>query len=128
MRLGEEIDHENFICYVEDYYETNFIYEQKGIKQLYHDFNKKIYKHQTGSHEDSLKMAFSENINGLAFTITYNSGRNKQDKQQSNHKFLIHIHQKSKHHSGEFCYEVTKWYNIIFQWVFRMKLIGVGLR
>ena len=110
--------------YVEAYYKLTSTYEQKGIRKLFHDFSKQKSNHQTSYHYDHLRMTFSEHINGLSFTITFNCGRKKQDKLYSKHQFILHIPQQSKHNSGEFHYEASKWYNINFQWVLGMQLIG----
>ena len=75
-------------------------------------------------HEDSFSMTFYEHSSSLAFTIMCNYGRNKQDKHYHNHQFPLHIPQQSKHNSGEFRYEASKWYIINFQWVFRVQIIG----
>ena len=44
---------ENFIDYVEAYFQLTPPDEQKGVKELHEDFNKKTYKCQTSSHDDS---------------------------------------------------------------------------
>ena len=80
MKSEEERNQENFVSYVEDYYELNQKYKKNGISQIHHDFNKQKFNHQTSYREDSLKITLSKHINGLASTITCNYGRNKQDK------------------------------------------------
>ena len=124
MKLEEERDQENFISFVETYYELTPANEKKGVRQLHHDFNKQKSNRQIISREYSFRMTFSENRNGLGSTIVCSSGRNKQGKCYSKHKFPLHIHQKSKHNSGEFRYEVSQWYSINFQWILGMKIIG----
>ena len=86
--------------YFEAYYELTPTYEQKGISQLHHDFNKQKSNCQTSSHEYSFSTTFSENSNGLASTTVWNFGRNKQEKCYSKHQFPINIPQKSKLYSG----------------------------
>ena len=41
MKLEGERDQANFISYVETYYNLTLTYENIGIKQIHHDFNKK---------------------------------------------------------------------------------------
>ena len=70
MKLEEERDQEKLISDVEAYYELTLMYGQKGISQLYHEFNKQKYNRQTSSHEYYFSTTFSENSNGLASIIT----------------------------------------------------------
>ena len=42
MKLEEKRYQENLISYVEAYYEVTPTCEQKGIRQLHHDFNRKV--------------------------------------------------------------------------------------
>ena len=100
MKLEEERDQENFISYVEAYYEPTPTYEHKGIRQLHHDFNKQKSNRQITSHEDSFRTTFSEHSNGIDSTILCNCGRNKQDKFYSNHQFPLDILQQNKHCYG----------------------------
>ena len=69
MKLEEERDQENFISYVEAYCELTPTCEQKGIRQLHHDFNKKKSNRQTNYDEDYFSMTLSEHSNGLASAI-----------------------------------------------------------
>ena len=73
-------------------------------------------------------MSISQYSNGLASTIDFKCNRKKQDKLLSNHHFLIHFPEKTKHHSSETRYTAIKWYSINFQWVFGVQLIGGGGR
>ena len=50
MKLEEEKYQETFISYVEAYYKVDPTYEQKGIRQLHHDYNKQKSDHQTSFH------------------------------------------------------------------------------
>ena len=53
IQLEEERDVENFIDYVEAYFQLTPSSEQKGVRELHEDFKKKTYNHQTTSHQDS---------------------------------------------------------------------------
>ena len=53
IKLEEEIDVENFIEYVEAYFQLTSPDEQKGVRELHEDFNKQTYNRQTTSHQDS---------------------------------------------------------------------------
>ena len=75
IKLDEERYVENFIDYVEDYFQLTSSDEQKGIRELHEDFNKQTYNRQTTSHHDSLCISISEHINGLASTIDFNCNR-----------------------------------------------------
>ena len=48
---------ENFIDYVEAYFQLTPSYEQKGVRELQEDFYKKTYNRQKDSHQDSLCMS-----------------------------------------------------------------------
>ena len=71
-------------------------------------------------------MSIYEHINGLSSTIEFKCNRNKQDKCLNSHHFPLFLPQKTKHHSGDSCYSVSKWCSIKFQWVFGVQLIGWG--
>ena len=88
--------------------------------------SRQIYNRQKTSHQDSFCMSMSKHRNGLASTIDLNCNRKKRDKHLSNHRFPLHLHQQTKHHSGETHFAALKWYSINFQWVFGMQIIGGG--
>ena len=69
IKLVEERDVENFIDYVEAYFQLTPPDEQKGVREIYEYFNKQTYNHQKTSHQDSFIMSISEHSNGLASTI-----------------------------------------------------------
>ena len=46
IKLEEERDVENFIDYVEAYFQLTPSDEQKGVRELYQDFNKQTYNRQ----------------------------------------------------------------------------------
>ena len=75
IKLEEERDVENFIDYVEAYFQLTPSEEQKGVRELHQDFNKQTYKHQTNSHQDSFCVSISEHSNGLASTIYFKCNR-----------------------------------------------------
>ena len=77
IKLEEERDVENFIDYVEAYFQLMPPDEQKGVRELHEDFNTQTYNHQTTSHQDSLCMSISEHSNGLASTIEFNCNKKK---------------------------------------------------
>ena len=52
IKLEEERDVENFIDYVEAYFQLTPTYKQKGLRELYEDFKKQTYNRQTTSHQD----------------------------------------------------------------------------
>ena len=52
MKLEEKRDVENFVDYVEDYFQLTPSDEQKGIMELYEDFKKQTYNLQTTPHKD----------------------------------------------------------------------------
>ena len=101
IKLEEERDVENFIDYVEDYFQLTPSYEQKGLRELHEDFNKQTYNRQTTSHQGSLCMSISKHSNGIASTIEFKCNRKKQDNCLSNHHFSLHIPQKTKHHYSD---------------------------
>ena len=53
IKLEEEPDVENFIDYVEAYFQITPPDEQKGVRELHEDFNKQTYNRQTTSRVDS---------------------------------------------------------------------------
>ena len=125
-KLEEERDVENFIDYVEAYFQLTPSDEQNGVRELNQYFNTQTYKHQTNSHHDSFCMSVSNHSNGLASTIYFKCNREKQDKRLNNHYFALHLPEKNKHHSSEPRYAAIKCYTITFQWVFMIQLIGGG--
>ena len=68
-KIRGEIDVENFIDYVEAYFQLNPSDEQKGIRELHEDFKKQTYNCQTTSHQDSLCMSIYGHINSIYSTI-----------------------------------------------------------
>ena len=128
IKLEEEREVGNFTDYVEAYFKLTTSYEQKGVRELHHDFNKQTYNRQTTSHQDSFLMSISNHINDLAPTIDFKFNRKKQDKSLNNHHLTLHISGKTKHNSSDSRYAALKWYCINFQWVFGMQLIGSGGR
>ena len=52
IKLEEERDVENFIDYVEAYFQLTPSDEQKGIRELHQDFNKQTYNRQKTYHQD----------------------------------------------------------------------------
>ena len=69
IKLEEERYQENFVDYVEAYFQVPPSDDQKGIRELCQDFNKQIYNSQTTSHQDSFCMSISDHSNGLASAI-----------------------------------------------------------
>ena len=67
--LEEERDVENFIDYVEAYFQLTPPDEQKGVKELDEDSKKQGYNRKKTSHQDSFCMSISEHSNGPASTI-----------------------------------------------------------
>ena len=128
IKLEEERDVENFIDYVEAYFQLTPPNEQKVVRELYEDFNKQTYNRQTTSHQDSFCMSISEHSNDLASTLDFKYNKKKQYKRLSNHHFPLHLPQQTKYHSCEPRYAALIWYSINFQWVFGMQLIGGGGR
>ena len=101
IKLEEERDVENFIDYVEAYFQLTPPDEQKILMELHEDFNKLTYNRQTNSHQDSFCMSISKHSNGLASTIEFKCNKKKKDKRLSNHNFILHLPQQTKHHSCE---------------------------
>ena len=62
---------ENFIDYVESYFQLTLSDEQKGITILHEDFKKQTYNRQTTYHQDSFCMYISDHRNGIASTIEF---------------------------------------------------------
>ena len=60
-----------FIYYVEDYFQLTPSDEQKGVRELYQDFNKQTYNRQTTSHQDLFCMSIFDHRNGLASAIYF---------------------------------------------------------
>ena len=110
IKLEEERDVEKFFDYVEAYFQLTPPDEQKGVRELYEDFNKQTYNCQKNSHQDSFCMFMSEHRNGLASTIEFKCNKKKQDKRLNNHNFPLHLHQKTKYHSSEPRYAALIWY------------------
>ena len=69
MKLVDKRFQDNFISYVDTYYDLNPTNEKKGIRQIHHNFNKQKSNRQKSSHEDYFSMTFSDHSNGLASTI-----------------------------------------------------------
>ena len=109
IKLEEERDVENFIDYVEAYFQLTPPDEKKGVRGIYEDFNKQTYNRQTTSNQDSFCMSISEHKNGLASTIYFKCNRKKQDKRLSNHHFPLHLPEKTKYHSSDTRYAELKW-------------------
>ena len=101
IKSEEERNVQNFIDYIEDYFQLTPPDEHKELRELHEDFNKQTYNRQKTSHQDSFCMSISEHINGLASTIDFKCNRKKQYKRLSNHHFHFHLPQKTKHHSCE---------------------------
>ena len=59
IKLEEGIDVENFIDYVEAYFQLTPSDEQKGVRELHEYFKKQTYNRQTTSHHDSFCMSIS---------------------------------------------------------------------
>ena len=78
IKLKDKRDVENFIDYVEAYFQLTPSDEQNGIRELHEDFKKQTYNRQTTSHQDSLCISISEHSNGLASTIDFKCNRGKQ--------------------------------------------------
>ena len=79
IKLEEERDVENFIEYVEDYFQLAPPDEQMGIRELHEDFNIQTFKCQTTYNQDSFCMNISEHSNGLVSTIDFKCNRRKKD-------------------------------------------------
>ena len=108
---------ENFVDYVEAYFQLTPSDEQKGIRELHEDFKKQTYKRQTTSHQDPFCMSIFEQINGLSPTIELKCNKKKQDKRLSNHHFPLHLPQQTKYNFGETRYRALKWHSIKLQLV-----------
>ena len=63
IKLEQERYVENFIDYVEAYFQLTPPDEQKGVRELHEDSNKHTYNRQTTSHQDSFCMSISEHRN-----------------------------------------------------------------
>ena len=111
----EKRDLENFVAYVEDYFQLTPSDGQKGIRELHQDFKKQKSHGQEISHRDFFWMSIYKHINGLASTIEFRCNRKKQDNRLSNYHFSLHITQQTIHHSGDPRYAASKWYSINFQ-------------
>ena len=127
IKLEEGKEQENFIAYVEYYFQLTPSDEQKGIRELHQDFKKQTYNRQTNSHHYSFCEIF-EHSNGIASTIYFKCNRKKHDKRLINHQFNLHTPQQTINHSGDLRYRASNWYSINFQWVFGMQIIGGGGR
>ena len=101
IKLEEERDVEKFIGSFQAYFQLTPQEEQKGVRELYGDFNKQTNNRQTTYHQDSFCMSISESTNVLASTIEFKCNKKKQDKRLSNHHLPLHIPQQTKHHSCE---------------------------
>ena len=82
---------ENFIDYVEAYFQLTPSSEQKGVRELHEDFNKQTYNRQATSNQYSFCMSISEHSNGVASIIEFKCNRGKQDKRLNNHHFPLHL-------------------------------------
>ena len=89
IKLEEEQDVENFIDYVEAYFRLTPPDEQKGVRELHEEFNKRTYNRQTTSHQDSYCMSISEHSNGLASTIEFKCNRINKTNTSSTIIFLF---------------------------------------
>ena len=56
IKLDEEQEQENFVDYVQDYFQLTASDERKGIRELHKDFKKQKSHRQTTSHQDSFCM------------------------------------------------------------------------
>ena len=92
---------ENFVDYIEAYFQLTPPDEQKVVRELYEDSNKQTYKHQTTSNQDSLFISISEHNNDLDSTIEFNCNKKKQYKRLSNHHFPLRLPQQTKNHYCE---------------------------
>ena len=78
IKLEEKRDVENFVDFVEDYFQLTSSDEQKGIRELYEYFKKQTYNLQITSHQDLFCVSISDHNNGLASTIEFKCNRKKQ--------------------------------------------------
>ena len=115
IKLEEERDVENFIDYVEAYFHLTPPDEQKGVRELYEDFNKQTYNRQTTSHQDSLCISISEHSNALASTIEFKCDKKNKTNASATIFFLFIFLSKPKHHSYEPYYAKLICYSINFQ-------------
>ena len=115
IKLEEEQYVENFIDYVEAYFQLTPPDEQKVERKLYENYDKQTYNRQTTSHQDSFCMSISEHSNGLAYTIDFKCNKIKQNKRLINHHFPLHLPQQTRRHSCEPGYAALVWYSISFQ-------------
>ena len=74
-KLEEKRDVENFIDYVEDYFQLTPSDEQKVKRELNENFKTQTYNCQTTSHQDSFCMSISKHSNGLASAIDFKCNR-----------------------------------------------------
>ena len=74
IKLEEEKKQENFIAYVEDYFQLTPSDEQKEIRELHQDFKKQTYNLQTTSHHYTFCEIFKHS-NGIASTIYFKCNR-----------------------------------------------------
>ena len=74
-KLEEERDVENFIDYVDTYFQLTPSDEHKGVRELNEDFKKQTYNHKKTYHHDSFCMSIYEHSNGLASTIDFKCNR-----------------------------------------------------
>ena len=75
IKLDEEKEQENFVDYVQDYFQLTASDERKGIRELHKDFKKQKSHRQTTSHQDSFCMPISEHSNGLDSTVDFKCKR-----------------------------------------------------
>ena len=69
IKLEDKRDVENFIDYVEAYFQLTPSDEQKGIRGLHEDIKKQTYKRQKTSHQYSFCLSIFDHRNGIASTI-----------------------------------------------------------
>ena len=78
MRIEEEIYQENFIYYVEAYYNLSPTDQRMVIREIHYYFNKQKSQPQTTYQKNYFRITFYDNINGISSTITFTCSRNKQ--------------------------------------------------
>ena len=78
IKLEEEREVENFIDLVEAYLQLTPPDEQKGVRELYEDFNKQTYNRQSTSRRDSFCMYIYKHSNGLSSTIEFKCNKKKK--------------------------------------------------
>ena len=71
IKLEEERDVENFVDYVEAYFQLTPSDEQKEVQELHESSKKQTYNRPKTSHQDSFCMSISEHISCLASTIDF---------------------------------------------------------